>query len=120
LATGRDLAHDARLGQIDDGVQVVVVGGHHQVPAVGREKSVVQMAAYIGDGGDGHARFVEVDDPDLARLLERDHEDIGEGRGVMMPASAVTFLPSGSTPASSSKRTGSSVSASRITIVRGT
>ncbi len=48
--------------------------------AIGRKKSIVQVSTDVGDPGDRHVCFVQIHDPYLTGLFERNHEDIGARR----------------------------------------
>ena len=79
LTTGRNLFDNTFFGQVDDGVDIVIVRGNHYVTAIRREKGIVQVPADTCDLRYRHVRCVQIHDPHLACLFERDHEVICVG-----------------------------------------
>lgn len=74
LAAGGYVAHHLVVLEVDRDDLVVVIGRDHGVAPVGREEGVMQHAADLGQLGHGHVGLVGVDDPDLARLAQRQGE----------------------------------------------
>lgn len=79
LTPGGYLFDNTLFGKVNDSVDIVLVGGDYQVTTIRREKGVVQVPAHVGYFGDRHVWHIQIHDPYLTGLLERDHEEICEG-----------------------------------------